>query len=651
VAKILVADDNSNIQRMVGLALKDQGIEVVAVGNGEAAVRKISELRPDLVLADVFMPVRNGYEVCQYVKEDTSLAHIPVILLVGAFDPLDEQEAQRVGADGVLKKPFVPPDPLIAMVKTALDRAGISLTPGGAAKEAAGQKKASDVLPKVTAPAAPPVSPLAGVAFTSPKPKHETRAPAAESPVPAPVASGSSYSALPSPVASTPAPSFAPVIGDESFVDEPAATVAADASKPMDFGGLLSASANRPEAEEEVETTATAADWRSLDEPNDVPEEEEEVKVEPVDSLPSWRRDAGEVFASEDAAAPLTDWRDSEAAKTVVGRKSARETWEQQETAGGFVSAAEVPTDFGVFASAPVEEVAGLNGEAHAENVATAQKSGVGVAEELAADHSGMHDGHAADAHAEAFADHSTAVAVAPVDSAHAVVEAPVGHVEAHQERSPEPEHRESAWQEPVHQEPVHREPEHFEQPVHAERHERAVSEHHEVAAQELAPSAAAEAPVVETVHAEETHHAPQVLEEPVPEPAAQQWHEEKPAAPAPNPSSSWFSIPSSPWDTEVRRPTSLEASWETPKPPSAFGGHPSANGASANGTSTVEEIAAVVSDEPGAQASSSTEPDVDELAAKVIARISPEALEAITREVLKPVIASLIADELKLRK
>src|SRR5256886_342192 len=69
------------------------------------------------------MPVRNGYEVCQYVKMDSSLAHIPVILLVGAFDPLDEQEAQRVGADGVLKKPFVPPDPLISMVKSALLRA------------------------------------------------------------------------------------------------------------------------------------------------------------------------------------------------------------------------------------------------------------------------------------------------------------------------------------------------------------------------------------------------------------------------------------------------------------------------------------------------------------------------------------------------
>src|SRR5207245_9893880 len=112
---------------MVGLALKDQGIDVVAAGNCGAAVLKISDLRPDLVLADVFMPVRNGYEVCQYVKMDPSLAHIPVILLVGAFDPLDEQEAQRVGADGVLKKPFVPPDPLISMVKSALARAGVVL--------------------------------------------------------------------------------------------------------------------------------------------------------------------------------------------------------------------------------------------------------------------------------------------------------------------------------------------------------------------------------------------------------------------------------------------------------------------------------------------------------------------------------------------
>jgi CheY-like chemotaxis protein len=121
-ARILVADDNSNIQRMVTLALKEHGIEVVAVGNGEAAVRSMAQVNPDLILADVFMPVRSGYEVCEYVKNDSRYAHIPVVLLLGAFDPLDENEAKRVGADGVLKKPFVPPEPMIALVKALLEK-------------------------------------------------------------------------------------------------------------------------------------------------------------------------------------------------------------------------------------------------------------------------------------------------------------------------------------------------------------------------------------------------------------------------------------------------------------------------------------------------------------------------------------------------
>lgn len=119
---ILVADDNSNIQKMVSLVFEEKGMRVVAVGNGEAACRKIPEVRPDIVLADVFMPVRNGYEVCEFVKQSPEFANIPVILLVGAFDPLDEKEAQRVGANGVLKKPFVPPDPLIAMVASLLPK-------------------------------------------------------------------------------------------------------------------------------------------------------------------------------------------------------------------------------------------------------------------------------------------------------------------------------------------------------------------------------------------------------------------------------------------------------------------------------------------------------------------------------------------------
>jgi CheY-like chemotaxis protein len=139
VPKILVADDNTNIQKMVSLAFQERGIDVVSVGNGEAAVRRIADMNPDLVLADIFMPVRNGYEVCEFVKKDSRFSHVPVILLVGAFDPLDEKEARRVGADGVLKKPFVPPDPLIAMVVSALEK-----NP----KVAAEMAKAREVVPE-----------------------------------------------------------------------------------------------------------------------------------------------------------------------------------------------------------------------------------------------------------------------------------------------------------------------------------------------------------------------------------------------------------------------------------------------------------------------------------------------------------------------
>ncbi len=114
--RLLIADDNSNVQKSVSLALKDTGIEVVAVGNGGAAVRKMAEISPDLVLTDIFMPVHNGYEVCDFVKDHPQYMHTPVVLLIGAFDPLDEREAERVRADGVLTKPFMPPDSLISMV-------------------------------------------------------------------------------------------------------------------------------------------------------------------------------------------------------------------------------------------------------------------------------------------------------------------------------------------------------------------------------------------------------------------------------------------------------------------------------------------------------------------------------------------------------
>jgi CheY-like chemotaxis protein len=104
--KLLLADDSVTIQKVIDLTFSDEGIEVTTVGNGEQALSKLDELQPDIVLADVFMPGRSGYEVCEHIKRDERYRHIPVMLLVGSFEPFDEAEARRVGADDYLTKPF-----------------------------------------------------------------------------------------------------------------------------------------------------------------------------------------------------------------------------------------------------------------------------------------------------------------------------------------------------------------------------------------------------------------------------------------------------------------------------------------------------------------------------------------------------------------
>ncbi len=118
--KILLADDSITVQKIVKLTFSDEGIEVIAVGNGELAVQKLQEMRPDLVMADVFMPGKDGYEVCEYIKTHPDLRHTPVILLVHAFEPFDQEHALRVGADQHLIKPFQSIRALVATVKEIL---------------------------------------------------------------------------------------------------------------------------------------------------------------------------------------------------------------------------------------------------------------------------------------------------------------------------------------------------------------------------------------------------------------------------------------------------------------------------------------------------------------------------------------------------
>ena len=104
--KLLLADDSITIQKVVNLTFADEGIEVITVGDGDSAMEKLMEVAPDLVMADINMPGLNGYQVCERIRQTEGFKKTPVILLVGSFEPFDEEEANRVGADGFLTKPF-----------------------------------------------------------------------------------------------------------------------------------------------------------------------------------------------------------------------------------------------------------------------------------------------------------------------------------------------------------------------------------------------------------------------------------------------------------------------------------------------------------------------------------------------------------------
>jgi CheY-like chemotaxis protein len=119
--KLLLADDSVTIQKVVNLTFADEGIEVITAGDGDAAMRMVSENAPDLVMADVNMPGVSGYELCAQIKQNENTKHTPVILLVGSFEPFDEAEAKRVGADDFLTKPFQSIRQLVNKVTTLLE--------------------------------------------------------------------------------------------------------------------------------------------------------------------------------------------------------------------------------------------------------------------------------------------------------------------------------------------------------------------------------------------------------------------------------------------------------------------------------------------------------------------------------------------------
>lgn len=131
--KLLLADDSITIQKVVGIIFANEDYELTVVDNGNAALDKARELLPDIILVDALMPGKTGYEVCEAVRREPPLQHVPLLLLTGAFEPFDEGKARESGADDFISKPFESQH-LIDKVKTLIElgkerRAGQSAVP------------------------------------------------------------------------------------------------------------------------------------------------------------------------------------------------------------------------------------------------------------------------------------------------------------------------------------------------------------------------------------------------------------------------------------------------------------------------------------------------------------------------------------------
>src|SRR3990172_1475716 len=124
-ARILVADDSVTIQKVVQLTFSREDFELIPARSGEEAIRKAREMRPDLMLIDLVMPDKNGYEVCRTLREDPQLKTTPIVLLAGTFETFDRGEGIKVGANDFVTKPFES-QTLIGKVKQLLAGQGAS---------------------------------------------------------------------------------------------------------------------------------------------------------------------------------------------------------------------------------------------------------------------------------------------------------------------------------------------------------------------------------------------------------------------------------------------------------------------------------------------------------------------------------------------
>ncbi len=216
IPTVYFIDDSATMREVIKIAFRRENINVVACHDAATALAEIETAKPDIVITDVIMPDKDGYDVCQHIKSHPALAKTPVILMSGVVNRAVAEKAFAVKADELLRKPFQPQD-LIARVKHLLKPNGTPApTPAAAANAAV-------ALSSIFSAAASTPMPPRSVVPASPAPVQ--RAVAAAAPVPAPVPPLPVAAPVAPVLASVPAP--APVVAVPPAAPMPAAQAAA----------------------------------------------------------------------------------------------------------------------------------------------------------------------------------------------------------------------------------------------------------------------------------------------------------------------------------------------------------------------------------------------------------------------------------------
>lgn len=124
MSRILLADDSPQALRLAEQILTSKGIEVVSVTDGAIALRRLSDVNPDLLIADVYLPTKTGFDLARFLRSQAEYRHLPVIFAAALADEFNEQDAKNAGADVILRKPFEA-SALLNAVETLLKRSSV----------------------------------------------------------------------------------------------------------------------------------------------------------------------------------------------------------------------------------------------------------------------------------------------------------------------------------------------------------------------------------------------------------------------------------------------------------------------------------------------------------------------------------------------